>query len=324
MRTLKSRGVIAAVILLIVGLLVWINLEENSDPGQKDTPELDAPEAETGQVRQSQPTVDAGVPDYGIPRTLRYRLLATNRTGETLENARLTLFSPMGLTATQKLTGLESNQPFEIVEDHAGNRVMEFVIDRVPPYAVKIIDIEARLLMADAAQPLPTDTIDAYLGDGPLFDLDHPKIIETANSLAAENHRDAARAIYDWVKNYLNYSGYIASDRGAAYAMRTQKGDCTEYAYLLAALARLNEIPARIMAGFVYDNNAVLRPYDYHNWVELFVDGRWQIADPLNNAFFPPKASHVALRVLGGDGSLSKLASQKGIQADPRLEIRME
>ncbi len=78
------------------------------------------------------------------------------------------------------------------------------------------------------------------------------------------------------------------------------------------------------MAGFVYGNDAILRPYDYHNWGELYIDDRWQIVDSLNNAFFTDKASHVALRVLVNDGELGQLATQKGIEADLRLEIKME
>jgi transglutaminase-like putative cysteine protease len=179
-------------------------------------------------------------------------------------------------------------------------------------------------MMAEKPQPMVNGSNDIYLQNGPLYDLDNEEIIKLAGNLRLQNDADSARAIYDWVKNNLDYSGYIASDRGASYAMRTRQGDCTEYAYLLAALARINNIPARIMAGFVYANNAILRPYDYHNWVELYVDDRWQIVDPLNDVFFEQKASHVALRIIGGEGRLNYLASQKGIESDPRLEVKMQ
>ncbi len=321
MRSLSFRIILIPAGVLAIAALAWINLSNVPAPDQKFMPEEVMSPAPT-QPEESEINLTTAV--FNIPRTLRYRFLVTNKTGEMLENARLTMFSPMNLTATQKLIEMKANETFEIVEDKAGNRVMKLVLERMPPYATRVINLEAQLMMANSPQPISAETIGAYLGDGPLFDLDNDEIIKTADSLKASSRHESARSIYDWVKNYLNYGGYIASDRGAAYAMRTQRGDCTEYAYLLAALARLNDIPARIMAGFVYGNNAILRPYDYHNWVEFYVDDRWQIVDPLNNAFFTDKASHVALRVLGGDGELGQLASQKGIEADPRLEIKME
>ncbi len=326
MRALNFRIILIPAGVLVIAAVAWLNLGNVPVPDQKPMPEEAVASTPTQpvQVQPAEPAINLTTAGYDIPRTLRYRFLVTNKTGEMLEKTQLTMFSPISLTATQKLVAIKTNESFDVVEDRAGNRVMKLVIDQMPPYATRVINFEAQLMMAKSPQPISSATIDAYLGDGPLFDLTNDEIIKTANSLQASSQWESARSIYEWVKNYLNYGGYIASDRGAAYAMRTQRGDCTEYAYLLAALARLNNIPARIMAGFVYENNAILRPYDYHNWVELYVDDRWQIVDPLNNAFFTDKASHVALRVLGGDGELGQLASQKGIETDPRLEVKME
>jgi len=315
---MNYKIIFSATLLLAVSLMLWMNQKPefapqsgNSEVNSETTPLIESP----AEVREAA---------YTIPRTLRYRFLATNRTGEMLEKVKLTMFSPLAATATQKTVKLSANETFKVIEDALGNRIMEFAIDRVPPYATMVFNIETQLMMADKPQPLTTGSNDIYLQNGPLYDLDNEEIIMVANKLRSQNEAGTARAIYDWVKNNLDYSGYIASDRGASYAILTKQGDCTEYAYLLAALARINNIPARIMAGFVYANNAILRPYDYHNWVELYVDDSWQIVDPLNDVFFESKASHVALRVLGGKGQLSYLGSQKGIESDPRLEVKMQ
>lgn len=318
MRSINYRIIIATTFLLVVGLVLWMNQKSELAPQFSNT------EVSGESVPLIESRAEVREAAYTIPRTIRYRFLATNRTGEMLEKVKLTMFSPLAATSTQKNIKLDANERFEIVEDALGNRIMEFVIDRVPPYATKVFNIEAQLMMAEKPQPLVNGSNDIYLQNGPLYDLDNEEIIKLAGNLRLQNDADSARAIYDWVKNNLDYSGYIASDRGASYAMRTRQGDCTEYAYLLAALARINNIPARIMAGFVYANNAILRPYDYHNWVELYVDDRWQIVDPLNDVFFEQKASHVALRIIGGEGRLNYLASQKGIESDPRLEVKMQ
>ena len=319
MRSMNSRIALGAVLLLIVGLMLTLN---------RESPEL--PQSSEGQAN-SENLSNAATPStvvaeaiYPVPRTVRYRFLATNRTGEMLKGVKLTMFSPLLATSSQKTVKLDVSHEFRVIDDKIGNRLIEFEFDRLPPYATQVISVEAQLMMADQPQPMSEESIDIYLRNGPLLDLDNPETRDLAETLRRDDTTATAKAIYDWVDNNLEYSGYIASDRGASYAMLTRQGDCTEYAYLLSALARINGIPARIMAGFVYANNAILRPYDYHNWVELYIDGRWHIADPLNDMFFQPKASHVALRVLGGEGQLQHLGSQKGIESDPRIEVKME
>ncbi len=64
----------------------------------------------------------------------------------------------------------------------------------------------------------------------------------------------------------IQYAGYTKDDRGALYALKKRKGDCTEYMYLLTALARANGVPTRGIGGYVYAKDAVLRPMDHTPW----------------------------------------------------------
>ena len=129
--------------------------------------------------------------DVSLGDTLTYRFIATNRTGETLEKARLKMFSPLAATATQKFVKLDANEPFEIIEDDLGNRIMEFDLGNFPPYASRIFNVEARLLMARFPQPVTEMPADNYLRGGALYDLDDPEI----KNLAAELRRETALAI---------------------------------------------------------------------------------------------------------------------------------
>ena len=93
--------------------------------------------------------------------------------------------------------------------------------------------------------------------------------------------------------------GYSARDRGALYALREKKGDCTEFMYLFVALCRRAQIPARGLGGYVCPKNMILRPTDYHNWAEFYADGRWYIADPYRKVFMPQTLEYVATRIIG-------------------------
>jgi hypothetical protein len=101
-------------------------------------------------------------------------------------------------------------------------------------------------------------------------------------------------------------SGYITPhglDVGYASAMEVvshPQGDCTEYAVLLAALARAQEIPARVVTGMVYSDRYGGRPHVFvpHAWVQAWIDGRWRSYDAALRHF---DSSHIALDTGDGD-----------------------
>jgi transglutaminase-like putative cysteine protease len=63
------------------------------------------------------------------------------------------------------------------------------------------------------------------------------------------------------------------------------KGDCTEYAQLFVALARLNGIPAREVGGLVYNYSDKLPQFSGHAWAEVWMGDGWREVDPGWNEF---------------------------------------
>jgi transglutaminase-like putative cysteine protease len=53
-------------------------------------------------------------------------------------------------------------------------------------------------------------------------------------------------------------------------------GVCRDLAQLAIALCRSISIPARLVAGYLYQ----LEPMDLHAWFEVYVGGRWYAFDP--------------------------------------------
>ena len=75
----------------------------------------------------------------------------------------------------------------------------------------------------------------------------------------------------------VNYQYSFAS---AAEVAETLQGDSAGYAVLLAAIARVKKIPARVVVGLVYTNtNMNEGVFVPHFWTELFYDGHWHPFD---------------------------------------------
>lgn len=93
-----------------------------------------------------------------------------------------------------------------------------------------------------------------------------------------------------------DYVGYA----DAVEALRTGKGDCTEFAVLLAALARAQGIPARVVVGMAYSARFTgnTDSFNPHAWVQVYDDGRWQSYDAALEGF---DSAHVALAVGTGE-----------------------
>jgi transglutaminase-like putative cysteine protease len=53
-------------------------------------------------------------------------------------------------------------------------------------------------------------------------------------------------------------------------------GVCRDYAHLAITLCRAAEIPARAVSAYAWR----LDPPDLHAVVEVFLEGRWRLADP--------------------------------------------
>ncbi|WP_054762294.1 transglutaminase-like domain-containing protein [Methylomonas koyamae] len=122
--------------------------------------------------------------------------------------------------------------------------------------------------------------------------------IKAAAKLSTDALLQTTRKTYDWVVANVRDSGYLREERGALYALENQQGDCTESAYLFTALARANAIPARAVAGYVLENNGLLRAAEYHEWSEFYDDGTWRIADPQKRSYDQNYDHYVAMRLV--------------------------
>lgn len=112
------------------------------------------------------------------------------------------------------------------------------------------------------------------------------------------------RRLVKRVARHLDQGPDFVAYRSAREAYASRRGDCTEFALLLAAAARARGIPTRIVAGVAYASRFVGVPHAFgpHMWVQAWNGSRWVSHDAGLGQF---DAGHIALII--GDGSPESL-----------------
>ena len=112
----------------------------------------------------------------------------------------------------------------------------------------------------------------------------------TAN---ADNPYDTARVVERYLENEKNYSTSVERPRGDvsdAFLFEMDAGYCTYFATTMVTMLRSQGVPARLAVGYtpgqqVGADQWVVRGYNSHAWVEVYVPGHgWIRFDPTPSA----------------------------------------
>jgi transglutaminase-like putative cysteine protease len=147
--------------------------------------------------------------------------------------------------------------------------------------------------------PYPRMDLREALEAEPLVQSDHPRIVETARSIAfgpwsgrnADPREVALRlnqGVYDRLDKVITLS--VPS---ALQVLESGQGDCNEHTVLYVALARALGLPARTAVGLVW----VEGTFYYHAWPEVWL-GEWVAVDPPFGQT-PADAAHIRF-IVGG------------------------
>jgi len=258
---------------------------------------------------------------YPTPRNIQYSFTLQNKTNRLAKDAEFWTYAPLEQTSTQSCINLETSPPFQLIMDNMGNRILYFTLSGIPPFATKIITIKAALQLSDEPNRIHEKDFVKYLKGEKYCESENPDIIALAKKLKGSKPEKTAENIFRWVTGNVKYAGYLKNARGAVYAMKNKKGDCTEFMYLFSALCRASQIPARNMGGYVCSQNAILKPSEYHNWSEFYDNGAWRIADPQRKIFMQNPSLYIAMHIINElpDNPMGNynrfLFSGKGIKA---------
>jgi hypothetical protein len=115
----------------------------------------------------------------------------------------------------------------------------------------------------------------------------------------ASDAQQKMRRLRAFVSDYIDQHGLDVGYASALEVAANRRGDCTEYAVLLAALARAQGIPARVVTGMVYADRyaGVSNVFLPHSWMQAWIGDRWVSYDA---ALHRSDSTHIALA--SGDG----------------------
>jgi len=236
--------------------------------------------------------------EYSQNRKIRYSFTLQNATNKLIEQAKFWAFGPVQQTSFQLTKDINASHPFELKRDEHGNNILYFTIKNLPPYGTKIITVTADIALSAIPHELALNNPQQYLAEEKYIERNSPAITKLATTLSKQPDSQPVEAIYKWVSANIKYAGYVKDDRGALYALKNRKGDCTEYMYLYTALMRAQKMPSRGIGGYVTGEDTILKAKDFHNWAETHINGTWRIIDPQNKRYMKNENHYIAMRIM--------------------------
>lgn len=257
-----------------------------------------------------------------VTRQLRFSAVLSNPQGKRLIDQTLWMYLPIKRTSTQDLVAVDTKIPYAMQTDAVGHSIIQIQIAELPPFAQRPFSLTVQTLQYAAPRASDSDDQKNWLHTERFTEVSDSRIQAQARALKANTPLQTARNIYEWVADNIAYAGLIADDLGAVYALTERKGDCTEYAFLVVALARANQIPARMVGGYVADRDMAPRADEYHNWAELYVEGAWRLVDAQKMNWLSPCADYIAFRFYRGE-SINAVGQADRFSINGDMQVRI-
>jgi transglutaminase-like putative cysteine protease len=168
--------------------------------------------------------------------------------------------------------------------------------------------------MNASIQTTSPNDLSSYVASGRYVDSGHPAVIAFARRVAdtAMTPREIAVKLYYAVRDEFLYDPYhldtTVAGLKASHVIEAGRGFCVPKAALLAAAARVLDVPSRLGYADVRNHLTSKRLHDmmgtdlfvFHGYTELWLDNRWLKATP---AFNRSLCEKVGIRPLEFDGS---------------------
>jgi hypothetical protein len=136
----------------------------------------------------------------------------------------------------------------------------------------------------------------------PWVQSESPEVVAMAKRIVGDAATDLQRMrrLRSYLSDYISEKGLDVGYASALETIHTRRGDCTEHAVLLTALARALGIPTRVVTGIVYTDRygGASRVFVPHAWTQAWIQNRWVSFDSAQRRF---DATHIALGVGNGD-----------------------
>lgn len=233
-----------------------------------------------------------------VSRYIQYTFTLKNTSPKVVEQADFWAYAPVKETSTQRCIDIRASHPFTLEMDELGNQILHFRFDQLPPFATKMIRVEADVELRDIPLPRKIEKRN-WLAPEQNMDFSDVEFRRLAPRFSSIDSADRISETFNWVSQNIRDEGYVSDDLGALHALKYRRGDCSEFMFLFAALCRQQGIPSRGVEGYVAERDAVLHPAGYHSWAEVHDGLSWKLADPLEKVFDEQASRYIAMRIVG-------------------------
>ena len=186
----------------------------------------------------------------------------------------------------QVVHSIKINPPnYDLITDEYGNEYAEFDFSAHSPGTQITVEIDYEIAVNELVYDLSLckgELLNEYIAPELHIESANSQIVQIAEDLSKrKNPCEQARAFYDYAGDNLTYT-YNRNSWGAQATLGFMGSDCTEFASLVIALNRAEEIPARYFEGLLYlDNQTTNLANKQHAWLDIYLPGvGWVAADP--------------------------------------------
>jgi transglutaminase-like putative cysteine protease len=178
-------------------------------------------------------------------------------------------------------------EPTEIRESVNGHQTAVFDVGTLPAESIFVIRYLAEATIGKIHWPIdpekigplaeiPPPVAEVYLRDGPLLKIHESAIEQAAREAVGDERRpfQMMARIVSFVNKRLSYQMHGGPKLDAVDTLRVGRGSCTEYSFVMIALARTLGLPARYISGSA--NRGYLTPGEHldrtnHKIVEVYL-----------------------------------------------------
>ncbi|MFX0168359.1 MAG: transglutaminase family protein [Candidatus Hodarchaeota archaeon] len=221
-----------------------------------------------------------------LAHRVSYQTNIANSSINPLTNVRIFLAFPPPFPPYQHLVDIKP-QPVigRQVTDLRGNHWLDFTCHQLAGletfscgYTALVRNRSVQYQLPPSVQnPTIPSQLQSYTKPEFFIESHHHLIKDLARDIA-KNHTEIVSFVKAAMRTVTKTLRYVPQqhERGAAFAIENQVGDCTEYAALFAALCRARGIPARLISGFA----STKKHWERHGWSEVWIRNHWIPVDP--------------------------------------------
>ena len=198
--------------------------------------------------------------------------------------------------ANQKILSFNSIPESSIITDEKGNREIAFtwVLPRNSHEYENVLYYKINMEVEKKSFPVIfeklNDTKEYLKNDNNITRWNNEIKTRAAEITNSDNDLINAAEMSFWIHENVVYDlNYSDTEKDASWVFENRKGVCDELSRLLISMARSQDIPARDVAGLVYNGEE----WNAHAWAEIYYDSRWISFDPTYNEMGFVDGAHI-------------------------------